>query len=134
MPTGTGASAPAQAVLTPHNLEELMKKIGPAHKSLRQRLETNDTAQSAKEAQQLAEWFGGVEKFWAQHDRNDAVTWAGQARSQASDAAGAAAAGNVEKATTAANDMAGACRQCHSAYRESDAAGGYRIKRGVITP
>jgi hypothetical protein len=132
-PTGTGMSAPAQTILQPHNLEELMKKIGPTYKSLQQRLEANDTAQSATEAQHLAEWFGGVEKFWAQHNRDDAVKWAGQARAHASDAAGAAAAGNAEKATAAATLMAGACKQCHGTYRESDGADGYRIKPGVIT-
>jgi len=131
-PTGTGMSAPAQTILRPQNLEELMKKIGPTYKSLQQRLEANDTAQSATQAQQLAEWFGGVEKFWAQHNRDDAVQWAGQARTHASSAAGAAAAGNGEKATAAATLMAGACKQCHGTYRESDGAGGYRIKPGVI--
>jgi cytochrome c556 len=128
-------SAPAQqAMMTPQNLEELMKKMGPTYKSLVAQLEANDTAQSAKGAQQLAEWFGGVEKFWAQHNRDDAVKWAGQARAHASDAAGAAAAGNANKAATAANAMARACDQCHGTYRESDGAGGYRIKPGVITP
>jgi hypothetical protein len=133
-PSGTGMSAPAQARLTPQNLEELMEKIGPTYKSLLQRLEANDTAESAKQAQQLAEWFGGVEKFWAQHNRADAVKWAGQARTYASEAAGAAATGNGEKAEAAANNMAGACKQCHGNYREEDDAGGYRIKPGVITP
>jgi cytochrome c556 len=133
-PTGTGASAPAQARLTPQNLGELMEKIGPTYKSLLQRLEANDTAESAKEAQQLAEWFGGVEKFWAQHNRDDAVKWAAHARTHASDAAGAAATGNADKATAAANQMASACKQCHGTYREEDGAGGYRIKPGVVTP
>jgi hypothetical protein len=133
-PSGTGASAPAQARLMPHNLEELMQKIGPSYKALLQRLESNDTAESAKEAEQLAEWFGGVEKFWAQHNRDDAVKWAVQARTHASDAAGAAATGNADKAAAAAKTMAAACKQCHATYREEDGSGGYRIKPGVITP
>jgi len=131
-PGPAAASAPVQATMTPLNLEELMKKIGPTYKSLVAQLEANDTAQSARGAQQLAEWFGGVEKFWAQHNRDDAVKWAGQARTHASDAAGAAATGNAGKATTAANAMAAACKQCHGTYREPDGAGGYRIKPGVI--
>jgi cytochrome c556 len=133
-PAGTGTSAPVQAQLTPQNLEELMKKIGPTYKSLVAHLQANDTAESAKEAQQLAEWFGGVEKFWAQHNRDDAVKLADHARTYASEAAGAAATGNGEKATVAANNMAAACKQCHGTFRESDGADGYRIKPGVITP
>ena len=127
-PSGTGTAAPAQAQLTPQNLEELMQKIGPTYKSLTTHLAANDTAESAKEAQQLAEWFGGVEKFWTQRQRADAVKWAGQARALASEAAGAAATGDATKASAAANDMAGVCKQCHATHRESDGAGGYRIR------
>ena len=127
-PPGTGESAPAQAQLRPENLEELMKKIGPAYKSLTEHLDANDTAASAKEAQQLAQWFGGVEKFWAQRKRDDAVKWADQARTYASEAAGAAATGDARKAAAAAQSMSGACKQCHGTYRESDGAGGYRIR------
>ena len=132
-PSGTGASAPAQAQLTPQNLEELMKKIGPGYQSLRKSLEGNATAEAAREAQQLAEWFGGVEKFWAQHNREDAVKFAEQARNSATEAAGAAVTGNGEKATAATTNMSAACKQCHGTYRESDGAGGYRIKPGAIT-
>jgi hypothetical protein len=126
--SGTGADAPAQVQLTPANLEELMRRIGPTYKALTAHLEANDTAESAREAQQLAEWFGGVEKFWAQRHRHDAVKWAEQARTYASEAAGAAATGDAVKAGAATGNMAGACKQCHGTYRESDGAGGYRIR------
>jgi cytochrome c556 len=126
--TPAGSDVPAQAVLTPANLEELMKKIGPGHKALLDHLEANDTAEAAKAAEQLAEWFGGVEKFWAQRNRADAVKWAGQARTYASDAAGAAVTGDEDKASAAADEMTAACKQCHSALREPDGAGGYRIR------
>lgn len=130
-PAGTGMSAPAQTQLTPQNLEELMKKIGPTYQSLVTHLQANDTAEAAKEAQQLAEWFGGVEKFWAQRDREQAVKWAGQARTQASEAAGAAVTGDGDKAAAAASNMSAACKQCHGTYRESDGAGGYRIRKAA---
>lgn len=127
-PGGTGRSAPAQAQLTPQNLEELMKKIGPTYESLVTHLQANETAEAAKEAQQLAGWFGGVEKFWAQRTRDDAVQWAGQARTHASEAAGAAVTGNAEKAGAAVSDLSAACTRCHGTYREPDGAGGYRIR------
>lgn len=129
-PSGTGESAPAQARLTEQNYEELMKKIGPAYQSLRKNLQANATAEAGKEAQQLSEWFGGVEKFWTQRNRPDAVKLAEQARTYASEAAGAAAAGNGEKAEAIASNMGGMCKQCHGLYRESDGQGGYRIKQG----
>lgn len=132
-PSGTGMSAPAQAKLTEQNLEELMKKIGPTYKTLTDHLRANETADAGKDAQQLAEWFGGVEKFWTQHNRPDAVKFAESARTFASEAAGAAAAGNGDKSSAAANNLGGVCKQCHGNYRESDGQGGYRIKPGIIT-
>lgn len=131
-PSGTGESAPPQARLTAQNYEELMKKIGPAYQSLRKNLQSNATADAGKEAQQLGEWFGGVEKFWTQQNRPDAVKLAGQARTYASEAAGAAAAGNAEKAEAIASNMGGTCKQCHGLYRESDGQGGYRIKAAAL--
>ena len=128
-PTTSATDAPAQATLAPQHLEELMKKIGPTYDSLVKHLQANETAESAKEAQQLAEWFGGVEKFWAQRKRDDAVKWADLARTHASDAAGAAVTGNSDKASAAASNMSAACKQCHATYRESDGTGGYRIRR-----
>jgi hypothetical protein len=74
-----------------------------------------------------------VEKFWTQHNRADAIKLSQQARTYATEAAGAAAAGNVAKATTIASNMGGTCKQCHGLYRESDGQGGYRIKPGVLT-
>jgi hypothetical protein len=131
-PSGTGESAPPQTRLTPANLEALMKKIGPAYQSMRDDLQGNETARAADEARRLAEWFGEVEKFWAQNNRDDAVKWAGQARNFATETAGAAVNGNGQKASVVATNMAGACKQCHGTYRESDGKGGYRIKGGVV--
>jgi hypothetical protein len=123
------AAAPDK--LSPAPLEPLMKKIGPAYQSLRQQLEGRDSAGAGKDAQQLAELFGEVERFWAYHDRQDAVKFAGEARTHSTNAAGAAASTNLDKAAAATDNLGGACKQCHTAYRESDGSGGYRIKSTV---
>ena len=127
----TGKSDP-QAKMGAQDLEQLMQKIGPTYQGLRKTLEGTDPADAAKQAQQLAELFGGVEKFWTQFNRPDAIKWAGEARTQASEVAGAAAGGNAAKASAAADNLGGACKQCHGTYRESDGQGGYRIKPGVV--
>jgi cytochrome c556 len=127
----TGKTEP-QTQMSPQDLEQLMQKIGPTYQSLRKALQDNNTAEASKPAQQLAELFGGVEKFWTQHNRPDAIKWAGEARTNASEAAGSAAAGSAAKATAAAENLGGACKQCHGTYRESDGQGGYRIKPGVV--
>jgi cytochrome c556 len=100
---------------------------------LRKKADAGAAADAAKDAQQLAELFGNVERFWAQHKKADAVKWAQQARTYASDAAGAAATNNAEKVRTAANNMGGMCKQCHGTYRQGDAQAGFRIKPGVLT-
>jgi len=138
-----GAGAPAQANtagaqaaarLTPQDLEARMKDIGSTYPAMRMHLMANQVADAGKEAQQLAVWFGDVERFWAQNNKADAVTWAQDARKFATEVAGAAAAGDAMKATQAAANMQGACKQCHGTYREMDPAGGFRVKAGVLTP
>jgi len=120
-------------VLTEQDYDGLMKKVGPTYQELRKKLEGGATADAAKDAQQLAELFGRVERFWAQHKKADAVKWAQQARTYASDAAGAAATGAADKARAAANNMGGMCKQCHGTYREGDAKTGFRIKPSALT-
>jgi cytochrome c556 len=127
----TGKTEP-QARMSPRDLEQLMQKIGPAYQALRKTLQGSDIAEAGKQAQQLGELFGGVEKFWTQYNRTDAAKWAGEARTYASETAGTAAAGNAAKATAAADTLGGVCKQCHGSYRESDGQGGYRIKPGVL--
>jgi cytochrome c556 len=132
-PSGTGESAPPQTRLTPANLEALMQTIGPGYQALQDHLQSANAAEAADEARQLSERFGDVEKFWAQRNRDDAVKWAGTARTLASDAAGAAATGDVRKAAAAATRLGEACKQCHGTHRESDGQGGYRIRAGGVS-
>lgn len=128
----SGAQAAAQ--LTPQDLEARMKNIGSTSQGMRMHLMANQLAEASNEAEQLAVWFGDVERFWAQHKKTDAVKWAQDARTFATAVVGAATAGDATKATQAANNMQGACKQCHGTYREMDPAGGFRIKTGVLTP
>jgi hypothetical protein len=127
---GTGPAAGAQAPeqLTLADLESRMKDINQHNQTMRKHLTGGMGADAAKEAEQLARLFGDVERFWAQRKRTDAVKWAQDARTFATEAAGAATANDVMKATQAANNMLGACKQCHGTYREMDPAGGFRIR------
>lgn len=131
--TANTAGAQAAALLTPEDLEKRMESIGTTFPAMRMHLMGGTLQDAAKEAQQLATLFGDVERFWAQHKREDAVKWAQSARMFAAEAAGAATANDAMKAMQAANNMQGACKQCHGTYREMDPAGGFRIKPGVVT-
>src|SRR5688572_5528515 len=128
------SGAEAAARLTPQDLDARMKNIGSTYPAMRMQLMANQLGDAAKAAQQLATWFGDVERFWAQNSKPDAVKWSQDARTFATEVAGTATAGDAMKATQAAANMQGACKQCHGTYREADPAGGFRIKAGVLTP
>lgn len=128
------SGAQAAARLTPQDLDGRMKSIGSRYPAMRMQLMANQLSDATKGAQELATLFGDVERFWAQNNKPDAVKWSQDARTFATEVAGAATAGDAMKATQAAANMQGACKQCHGTYREADPAGGFRIKAGVLTP
>ena len=140
MPAQAGAGtantpgAEAAAQLTPQDYEKFMKSVGTAFPSMQKHLMANMPSEAADDAQELARLFGDVERFWAQHEKADAVKLAQTARTHASQAAGAATAGDVAKASQEASAMQGACKQCHGLYREMDPAGGFRMKAEAIAP
>ncbi len=127
-----GAGAQAAARVTPEQLQADMKTIAATAAALRMKLMNNQLPDAAKDAQTLATTFGEVERFWQQNNKADAVALSQQARQGATEAAGAAAAGDAMKATMAAGNMQATCKQCHGVYREGDAQTGYRIKAGTI--
>jgi hypothetical protein len=127
-----GAGAQAAARLTPDDLQARMRIIGPTSGALRMKLMMNQLPDAAKDAQTLAMAFGDVERFWQQNNKADAVMFAQTARMAATEAAGAAAAGDGMKALAAANTMQAQCKQCHGMYREGDAQTGFHIKPGVL--
>ena len=128
---GTGQTVMTQGTMTPEQLEASMKGIASAQQALGAKMKGNQLADAAKDAEQLATHFGEVEKFFAQHKKSDAVTWAQQGKTSATALASALAAGDTAKATTERTNMGATCKQCHSAYREG-APGNYTIKAGAI--
>lgn len=132
-PRSGGPGAQAAARMTTEQLSAAMKTIASTAAALRMKLMNNQLPDAAKDAQTLAMTFGDVERFWQQNNKPDAVMLAQTARQGATDAAGAAAAGDAMKAQMAAANMQGTCKQCHGLYREGDAQTGYRVKAGVLT-
>lgn len=140
--TGTPTDAPqadtpgaeAAARITVPQYEDFEQRVGELYPALQQQLMARQSNEASQTALELAEAFGDIERFWAQNKKTDAVKWAQDARTFATQAAGAATAGDIAKANQAATNMQGACKQCHGAYREADAAGGYRVKPAALTP
>lgn len=132
-PQANTPGAEAAARITPQEYDAFEKMIGEQYPDLQKQLAARDLAKAANAAKELAVSFGDVERFWAQNKRADAVKWAQDARSLATQVAGAAAAGDAAKAGRAAASLEGMCMQCHAAYREADAGGGFRIKPAALT-
>jgi cytochrome c553 len=118
--------------MTPEQLDAAMKTIDTANGTLGTKLMGSDLPGAARDAQTLASTFAGVERFWAQANKPDAVMLAQRARAAASDVAAAATAGDGSRAMKARGTMTATCMPCHGVYREGDAQTGYRIKAGAI--
>ena len=69
-----GGQAAARVTVEQH--EGFMKTISSTNAALAKKIMGNELAEAAKDAQVLATTFGDVEKFWAQNNKADAVTWA----------------------------------------------------------
>jgi cytochrome c556 len=146
--TDASGNAQAAAKMTQKDYEAIMKKVGPAYASMRKNLDGGELAKSESDAKQLAELLGQAEKFWAQNKRPDAVKWAHQAQSYATQIASGIAAAQalnrleprvqrpvkrrLQRAQTAATNLGAVCKQCHGKYREGSEATGFRIKPGVL--
>lgn len=149
--TGTAGGSPSQqapARMTEQDYEAIMKKVGPTYMSMQKNLEGGEANVAAKEAQQLAELFGEAEKFWTQHNMQDAARWAQRARAYATEIPSAVAAAEafarldgrvqtpvqlrMKRARAAATNMGAMCKQCHGAYREGNETTGFRIKPGAL--
>jgi hypothetical protein len=120
------------AQVTAADLQDRMRRIGSAATSIQMLLDEKNLEDVAMKAQEIATLLGDVEEFWAQNKRQDAITWAQQARQAATQTAGTAAAGEMMKAQMAAGTLMKTCEACHDAYREMDGHGGFRVKPGVI--
>ena len=123
--------APA-AQVTAADLRQRMETIQATIATVEMKLAANTPMQAVTESQLIASAFGDVERFWAQHNRADAVGWSRQARTRAAELAAAATVGDSVKAATALRNLTSTCTQCHAVYREGDAASGFRVKPGVL--
>jgi len=132
--TAHGAGAQQVAKITVETHEGYMKTLTTANAALGKKIMSSDLAGAAKDAQQIATILGDIEKFWAQNNKQDGVTWAQQGRQAATEMAGALGAGDAVKAEAERKQMQGSCASCHMAYREGTAQTGYTLKAGVVTP
>jgi len=117
-----GAGAGAQVTIAAH--EAAMKTIQQANGALGAAMKMMDLPGVQAQAKILATQFQLVENFWTQRAKPDAIKVAAGARAGAMTISTAA---DIAAAQAAQPAVGGACKQCHSVYREMDPAGGFRI-------
>ena len=117
-----GAAAGAQVTIAAH--EAAMKTIATANQALGAAIKGGDLPGVQAQAKILATQFQVVENFWTQRAKPDAIKVAAGARAGAMTMSTAA---DIAAAQAAQPQVGGACKQCHSVYREMDPAGGFRI-------
>jgi len=105
-----------------------MKSIAQTMGSMRKNFEAKQAQEAAKDAEKVAGLFKQVEAFYAKANTEDAVKWANTAQTVATETAAAANAGDLEKAGVSAKQIGGTCGPCHTAHREKQADGSYKMK------
>jgi hypothetical protein len=121
---GGAPAGGAQVTIAAH--EASMKTIAAANQALGAAMKMMDLPGVTAQAKILATQFQLVENFWTQRAKPDAVKIAQGARQAAMTMSTAA---DLAAAQAAQPGVAGACKMCHSVYREADPAapGTFRI-------
>lgn len=109
-------------------LDKVMKQVSPSFNALRQDLDSSTTNAALEKAKELKGYFGDVQTFFTKRNTTDAIGWATEAQKLVDTIGMAATAGKWDDAKTAATTLNGLCGQCHTAHRERQDDGTYRVK------
>jgi cytochrome c556 len=112
-------------------LSKIMKQVSTANAALRKGVEGSDVKLATEHAMALRQAFSRVESFWKMRRRNDAATWAEDARKLTETIHKSAVAGKWDEVKASATTLGQTCQTCHTAYRERFDDGSFRIKQGL---
>ena len=107
---------------------KIMKGVGSAFPALRTGLDGSNAAASKENVAILKKSFADVQAFWKERNTADAVGWAQEASKHTDTIEAAVNAGKWDDAKTAAGTLQQLCTTCHTAYRERQDDGTFRIK------
>ena len=113
--------------------QKIMKQVGSANAALRKSLEASDVKLATENAAILRQAFAETESFWKRRSRNDASTWAQDAKKISETIHRAAAAGKWDEVKASATTLGQTCQSCHAAHRERFDDGSFRIKKPATT-
>lgn len=107
---------------------EVMKQINPSAAELRKGIAGTDVESVRTQAADLRRLFGETTAFFKARGTADAVAWATEAVGLAQSIEESAAAGRWPDAEAASAKLTPLCQSCHSAHRERQEDGSYRVK------
>ena len=121
-------------VTTPEQLDQAMKKVGPASRAVPKALASGNMAEVKTQLEIMKQALTDASNFWVVNKRDDAVKFSTETLAKvdaylklvsgpAPDPAAAAGAGK---------EMQGTCGACHKVYRAQDAEQNYIIRPGSI--
>lgn len=122
----------AQEISGEADYEATMKEVGSTFAALQQNMEARDGEQVISDAAKLAELFARVQAFWEGRSVEAAANFATTAHAAANAIRSAVENQEFQAIGDASDALGGACRSCHTEYREQVEGGGYRIKPGVL--
>jgi hypothetical protein len=111
-------------------LDKAMKTISPTFNDLRGGLETPNADEIKKQTAALKTAFGEAESFFKTRNTADATGWAQEALKFVAAIEAGAAAARWDEVKTAATGLGGLCQQCHTAHRERQDDGSFRVRMG----
>jgi len=110
-------------------LSGLMQQVSTASAALRTAAASSDAAAVKTRAAELKQLFGGVQDVFKGLNTMTAMLYAADAIKQADAASAAASAGKWEDVTTASAALGQVCTTCHTAHRERQDDGTFRLKK-----
>jgi len=119
------------APMTPEEqkLSALMQQVSPASAALRTAIAESDAAAVKARTAELKKLFSDVGDVFKGLNLMTAMLYANDATKQSDAVAAAAAAGKWPDATTASANLSAACTTCHTAHRERQDDGTFRLKK-----
>lgn len=108
--------------------DKVMKQVSPTFNSLRQAVDASAATTVKQHAGELKGFFTQTQAFFKDRGTADATGWAGDAMGLVDKIDAAAAAGKWDDAKASATTLNSLCGTCHTAHRDRQDDGTYRVK------
>jgi cytochrome c556 len=125
---GAGILAAALSAQDDAEYQTWMKTVGATNGSLRKNLEAKNADAAAADAKKLQDVFSHVHEYWMKKGVTDAMKFAMNASEGFGSVAADASASKFDEASATLKTTSANCGGCHTAHREKQPDGTFKIK------